>query len=254
MKKTLILSALAAATFLSSCKKDEDKAVVPSILTVVASDSSVSSDHTEVKTYSYNANKKVVKVLIKYITSSYTSESYDTIYYNSDGKVSKVENRGVYSGEVFINRTQELTYTGGNLSMMIDSYSNWRKSASSSNSDTTKYSYVNGKLFKVDMGEGEVIDSITFVSNNIASAVYQGMKIIVTSDLTAPNPYVNTMYSPQDFLSFANANNVLKAYAELKPEVPLENNSYTYSNGKVLTKTENSEEGNKTIHFKYKDL
>lgn len=269
MKKILASAAILALIFTSCSKKNETVTTTTPTTSakvfLIAKDSSYSTDpsQTRVQLFEFNASKKLVKVKKKFGTSG-TFNFYDSIYYNADGKISKVV--GWEIGKVNENNILTYIYAGNNLTKVNSKGTNSDASTYEAN---TNYTYTAaGKIFSIknekvtgtvqNAGDIPDLDSISFTGDNLTGGkiFLQGFSVgvIITYDLTAVNPYYGLNLA-NDFISMFSKNNALKAYAVIDPSSPLVNNTYTYENTRVKTMVSTDKGGGvRTTVFSYQEL
>ena len=246
MKTKLILSAALIGALFSSCKKNDatptttttTTTTTPTVTYLISKDSATStnpSQSTEVRRFTYNSSKNLVKVEHKPLPGSvYTN--FDTLIYNTNGQLTTVKNYAV--GSTTANQTSTVSYNGsGQLTTVAQlSIQNSTPYASS-----TAYTYTSGKItgvISVDTsanGSNDTITNIVYNGDNIASLIYDGQSVTATVSTTAANPYYGLNFDPTDFINVINKNNMLMAYFTSNPTSILQNTTYTYADGRVAT-------------------
>lgn len=267
MKSKLILSSLVIGALFSSCKKEETTpdpgtgGGTPTTTYLISTDSTTDGNvsNTQVRAFTFNSSKKVVKVKYKYGTST-TFDSYDTVSYNTSGQVSKVEQFNI--GNSIASETNTYNYTTGQLTSVNESGTN----SNGAYVRTRTFSYTSGKITAQTVvyttgsgtGEPENITSIGYTGNNMTSAsidiggtIYP---VTVTYDLTAGNPYYGLNYDASDFINMFSQNNILKAYVTAIPTQIFADFSYTYTNGRVATYTDVAQTTPRTTYVSYQAL
>jgi len=266
MNKKTLLTALVIGALFASCSKDESTPTPaagggggggtppPTTTYLISQDSTYNNTNiydTKVRKFEYNSNKKLVKVMYKWGTST-TFNEYDTIYYNTNGQVSKVERYLV--GIPTATTVNTYTYLLNNLIAVLEVGIN----NNGPYTRTRSFTYSGGKAISQNVdytvgsnsnGGPENIKSITYSGNNVSSANiymdmgagFQWIPITLTSSTTAPNPYYGLNYDSEDFINLFNQNNILKAYITASPTDIFVDNTYTYSNGRVATIDDASE-------------
>jgi hypothetical protein len=248
--KILLLFTIVTALF-ASCNKADVTVTTPGApdsVTVLIKDSTydgVNSGNTKVRLFIYDTTtNKLVRVDYKYGGSPVVN-SYDSIYYNGGGFAVKVLSYNV--GNATPTDTTVFHYTGSNL---LDSTNARGIQNSSLYSVTNKFHYIAGSkpdsehtityIAPVGGGGGgpQDIGHIVFAGNNLSTALAYmsgvGIPIVVTNDLTAPNPYYGlALKGGDDILVLFNTNNIDSVSA---PSIPstFYKRSYTYSGGRVI--------------------
>jgi hypothetical protein len=240
MKTKFIFLVVIAATLFASCKKSGSS--TPTLTYLISQDSAtdgVNMNNNLIRHFAYNSSKKLVKVSYEYGTSGNFNQ-YDTVYYNGNGTVSKVER---YNGSLYA--TNLYNYTSGLLTSVNESGTN----DSGAYVRNRAYTYSGNKLasqslvYSVgvsDQNGPENIDSIVYSGNNFSTAYLQDMStgVTLTFDVTAPNPYYGLNFDSNDFLDMFNPNNITEAYATATPSTIFLHDTYTYSSGRVATITD----------------
>jgi hypothetical protein len=244
---SILIAFLSLSAIIISCKKKkEPEPIVPTCTYLLTRDSieySGSSSGTEIRTYSYNANKKIVKITYTYPPSTAIS-SYDTIAYQVNGEIASVKNFTPLNPTP--NSIFTYTYTSGKITTVDESGSN----ANGPYVRTRTLTYTSGLVSSQTVvytsgskisGVPETISSITFTGGNISAFTSSdlGGAVTIVNDLTAPNPFYGLNNDPTDITKLFDANNVTSAYpTAFGPSFPLLTATYTYSNGRVATQTQ----------------
>jgi YD repeat-containing protein len=267
MKKNLLLSAVLMATFFTSCgPKDETTptptasgTTTPTPTYLIYKDSAIttqtgSSPSTEVRKFSYNSSKKLVKVEHKNLPSASYTE-FDTLIYNGSGQLITVKNYSV--GNTVAHQTSTVSYNGsGQLTSIVQVDMN--------TSITFSYTYTSGKITGIIAGDpstnGVTISNIVYNGDNVVSLIFNGDPTTATFETTAANPYYGLNFDPFDFVNMLNKNNMLMAYSTADPTSIIQNTKYTYLDGRVATSVDVSvddsvspaETTTTTTHITYK--
>jgi hypothetical protein len=186
----------------------------------------------QVRKFEYNSSKQLVRVSYK----SGTSINYDyrdTIYYNTSGQVSKVEN--YLTGNSVAQSTDVFNYVAGVLTSVTESSSNYLR--------TRTFTYASGKLSAQTVtytsgnntGGIENINSIIFTGNNITSLDLVGYGPTTLTWETTTNPYYGLNFESSDFINMFCANNIKSAFLTASPTTIFVDNTYTYASGRVAT-------------------
>jgi hypothetical protein len=268
MKTNLILSALLVGTFFSACKKTEtkvDEPVVtptptPAVVYGISKDSTYdgTANNTQVRLFTYNSGKKLVRVQYKQGTST-TYGNKDTLIYNGSGQLSKVESTSK-NGTVTVTSTNTYNYTSDLLTSVNENGSNSNGAFIRTRTFTYSGGKLSGQAVTYSSGSGgsggpENITSIVFSGNNMSSADLTGNgNITFTSETTAPNPYYGLNLRSDDFINNFNQNNITKGYLTATPTMILLNNTYTYADGRVATITDISKTPNRITVISHKIL
>ncbi len=240
MKKNLLLTAALIGAFFTSCDtKDETTptptaggtTTTPTVSYLIYKDSTTitgSSPSTEVRKFSYNSSKKLVKVEHRELPSASYSV-FDTLIYNGSGQLITVKNYSVSNATA--NQTSTYTYNGsGQLTKVVQVVMN--------TSTTFSYTYTSGKITGMiasNSTNGLTISNIVYNGDNIASFIFDGDPTTATTETTAANPYYGLNFDPTDFINMINKNNMLMAYSTADPTIFIQNTKYTYANGRVAT-------------------
>jgi hypothetical protein len=241
MKKNLFLSTVLMAALFTSCDPKEENNPTPAAsatttptstpIYMIYKDSAIttqtgSSSSTEVRKFSYNSSKKLVKVEHRYLpNSSYTK--FDTLIYNGSGQLITVKNYAV--GNTAAYETSTITYNGsGQLTGIVQS------------GMSLTFSYTSGKITGIIInsstsGSSLTISNIVYNGDNIASLIFDGDPTTATTETTAANPYYGLNFDPTDFVNMINKNNMLMAYSTADPTIIIQNTTYTYADGRVAT-------------------
>ena len=262
MKKIFPVFIVIMITILASCKKDKkssDSGDTSSPKTVISKDSSddgTNTNNRQVRLFTYNSSKKLIKVSYKNGTST-TYTDYDSITYSGE-YISSVKSYTVGNPTPYATTTY--TFTSENLTSTHEIGSN---SNGAFVRDRT-FTYTSGVLSAITVvytsgsndGSPENISSIVFTSGNISSAYLSDIPAAatLTADLTAPNPYYGLDFKTDDPLNIFNKNNVLKAYPTGFPSNPLLDYSYTYANNRVATITDNTKSPVLVTYITYKNI
>lgn len=254
--KPMVYSVLALMLAVTACQKDDE---TTSSTYVISKDSTYNgnANQTMVRLYEYNSSKKLIRVQYKIGTSS-TYEAHDTIYYDGNGRVSKVE--------TYVNGTIEAwtvavySYTSGLLSSVYEVGRN----DNGAYSLTRTFTYSGGKLSTLSTayaigsspnGPPDNFTEVTFTGNNITSVNQTGQGVITaTYDVTASNPYYGLNYKTDYFINLFSQNNILKAYLVSNPTKVFVDNAYTYIDGRVSTVTDSAQDPAVTTKITYKPL
>lgn len=255
MKKSLFISAALIGALFTSCKKEDEETpattntpTTPTTTYLISMDSTTSSDvsqSTRVRKFSYNSNKKLIKVEYKYLPSS-TYTNYDTLVYNSTGQLVTINNYSV-GNTTTPNKTYGLNYNGSaQISTVDESGLDYSTSPATTYAKVHTYSYTSGKItgmtsvytLGANGNSNDTITNITYTGNNISTLIYNNNAITATVDLTAPNPYYGLGLDPTEFIDMANKNNILQAYLTADPTMILVNQTHTYANGRLATSTD----------------
>ena len=249
MNKKLFLSVVLMGALFTSCKKEDEAApttttTTPTLTYLIYMDSITSTDlnhTTEVRKFTYNSSKRLIKVEHKYLPST-TYSDYDTLIYTSGGQL--VSNANYSIGNVTPNKTYGLNYNG---SAQISTIS--EGGFDDSNSPATPYAkthtlaYTAGKLSSMTSvytlgangNSNDTITNIVYNGDNVASVIFNNKAITTTTSTTAPNPYYGLGLDPSDFVNLVNKNNMIKAYFTSDPTLILQDDTYIYANGRVAT-------------------
>ena len=262
MKKLIPAFIVIMITSFASCKKDK-KAVEPvdSPKTVISKDSTddgTNTNNRQVRLFTYNSSKKLVKVSYKSGTST-TYDNYDTIYY-TNGKMSQIMSYNVGNSTAYA-----MNYLSYNSSDQLEAAHESGTNSHGGFDRNRIFTYTNGVLSSVSVtyysgssdGSPENISSIVFTSGNISSAVLVDLSntaATLTTDLTAPNPYYDLYFKTDNPLNIFNDNNVLKVYPTISPSSPILDYSYTYANGRVATITDNTKSPVLVTYITYKTI
>lgn len=251
MKRNLFVSAALISALLTSCKKEDEAAPTTTTTTAASTykvymDSTTSTDvsqSTRVRKFTYNSSKKLIKVEYKYLPNT-TYTSFDTLMYNANGTLACSYNYSV--GNSTANSSNVLYYnSSGQLTSIDETGTDYSTTPSVAFAKTHTFTYTSGKISMMTSdytagANGNSNDTLTnfvYVGNNISTLVYNGMSVTATVSTTAPNPYYGLGTDPTDFINIVNKNNILQAYLTSDPTQIFENNTYTYANGRVATKT-----------------
>ena len=244
MKKSLLLSFTLLAAFFTfsifSCKK---KSTGTSCTTLIVKDSSVSNSTTTVRTFKYNTDKKLVKVTYSYKNGNNTSTEFDTIMYSTPTQISMVKRYRYTGGIPTVFETNTYTYTGG----VITNVNEVGINTNGAYNRNRVFTYTNNVISDMTVtynsgsnsGEPLHIRNIVVRNGNLASGflVDESADITIETSLTAPNPYYGLFFESRNFLDFFCQNNVTAIYPTSMPNNKIEDNSYTYSSGRVATIT-----------------
>lgn len=253
MKKSLFISAALIGALVTSCKKEEDPAptttgggtTTPALTYLIYMDSTTSTDvsqNTEVRRFTYNSSKKLIKVEYKYLPST-TYSNFDTLVYNSTGQLVSNENYTI-GGSSSPNRSYGLNYNGSaQISTINEGGEDYSTSPSVTYAKVHTLSYTAGKLsgmtsvytLGANGNSNDTITNIVYSGDNVASVIYNNMAITATTSTTAPNPYYGLGLDPSDFIHLVNKNNMLQAYLTADPTLIMQDATYTYANGRVAT-------------------
>lgn len=251
MNKKLFLSAALIGALFTSCKKEDDEApattttTTPTLTYLISMDSTTSSDvsrNTEVRKFTYNSSKRLIKVEYKYLPNT-TYSDFDTLIYNSSGQLVSNENYSI-GGSSSPNRSYGLNYNGSaQISTINEGGEDYSTSPSVTYAKVHTLSYTAGKLTSMrseytlgaNGNSNDTITNIVYTGDNIASVIFNNMPITATTSTTAPNPYYGLGVDPSDFVTLANKNNMLQAYLTSDPTLLVQDATYTYANGRVAT-------------------
>jgi hypothetical protein len=241
----VLIAFLSLSAIIVSCKKkkEDPQPTGPTCSTLLTSDTIVYSGSftgTDIKKYTYNSSKKLVKIEYIYLPNTAVN-NYDTIVYVG-GNISTVQNFN--TGNPTPNSTNTYTYTSGQLTSVHEVGDNGAPF-----DRTRTFTYTSGVLSSMVVtytsgasnGEPDNLTNITFTSGNITSAdlgVSMGGPATIVYDVTGPNPYLGMNNDSEDIIKMFSANNATSAYSNIAPGSPFFTNSYTYSNGRVRTITE----------------
>jgi hypothetical protein len=258
MKRTtlLLILTLTSIVFVSSCKKvhHDPRPQTPSCTEtdIIAQEDKVitggSNPLTYKKVYKYNSSNKIVKIEYTYAPNTFYTY-FDTIIYNG-GNVSFVN---TYSTADPANptRTNQHFYTGSRQDSINDIGTN----GNGPYNKMVKFTYVSGVLsaqtVRYDLGTSPAgntdISSITYTNGNVSSDVVAAGAVTLTTETTAPNPFLGLNIS-NDILILYNSNNVTSGYLTASPSTILFSTSYTYKNGKVKTITSGDGNGGTLVN------
>ena len=254
--KQLVYFASALLLIVTACQKDDEST---SSTYVISKDSTYNGNtsQTMVRLYEYNSSNRLVRVQYKIGTSS-TYEAHDTIYYNGDSRVSKVET--YVNGKDAAWVVAVYSYSSGVLSSVYEVGTN----DNGPYSLTRTYTYTGDKLSALSTaytigsnpnGPPDNFTDVIFTGSNITSVNLTGQGVITASyDLTATNPYYGLNYKTDYFINLFSKNNILKAYLISDPAKVFVDNAYTYIDGRVATVTDSAQEPAVTIKITYKAL
>lgn len=251
MKKNLFISAALISALFTSCKKEDEAApttttnTTPTLTYLISLDSTTSTDinqSTKVRKFTYNSSKKLIKVEYKYMPNS-TYTNFDTLIYNVNGTLACVYNYSV--GNNTANSTYVLYYNGsGQLTTVDETGTDYSTTPNVAFAKTHMFTYTSGKITSMlseytsgaNGNTNDTITNIVYNGDNMASLVYNNNPVTATTSTTALNPYFGLGFDPTDFVNHINKNNMLQAYLTSDPTQIVEDNSYTYADGRVATK------------------
>ena len=264
MKKSLFLSAAIIASFVSSCKKKDEAApetpatVTPTLTYMIYMDSTTSTDvnqNTEVRRFTYNSSKRLIKVEHKYSPST-TYTNYDTLIYNSSGQLISNTNYSIGGGPT--NKCYTITYNGsGQMTTIDESGLDYSTNPATAYVKVHMFTYTAGKISGMTStfssgangNKNDTITNIVYAGDNLASVIYDNMPITATISTAAPNPYYGLGMDPTDFVNVINKNNMLQAYLTSDATILLQDATYTYANGRVATITNKNWDNNTVPNF-----
>jgi hypothetical protein len=207
---------------------------------------------TQKKVYKYNANKKLVKIEYTYSPNTLYS-SYDTITYNGSNEIVTVKSYNVGNGTAFTTKTY--TYTSGRITKVNEVGTNGNGAFNSDRNFTYTSGVLSAQTVVYNSGSAsgggpENISSIVFTAGNPTSAdlgLSFGGAATITYETTAPNPYYG-LNNDDDIILMFPKNNATSAYSNAAPGSPFFTTSYTYSNGRVATITDDDGNGGTRVN------
>jgi len=251
MKIYIFYTAIIIAALIASCKKDNTTKTTTNnnnnnnstTNTVLAKDSIYNGtpSNTQVRLYEYDNSKRLVK--IKYYSGTpSTYNSFDSIFFDVNGNVSKVIN-----------------FTAGVTPMPTDtaiySYSSGALLSIVSSTDSIYLFYASGKVsqyYHYYQGgtHRDTIASIVYTNNNASSVVVDRTPETINTDLTAADPYFGVHFLIPNLSDLINPNNITTVYPTATPGTKVIDQTYTYSNGKVSRIVDNKNILTKDITYK----
>ena len=233
----LVVSALVIAFSLGGCKKDKTtENTTPSKVYLLSKDSTASTGSNYVKKYYYNSSKKLVKINYYYLG---TLSQFDTLIYNTDGTVQKVNSYNVYLPTIPYE-TKTYTFTSGNITTVVETGTNNNGSYSRTRTFTYSASYPQTMtvVYSSGAGEGnpENFTDMVYTNGNITSAHLTGYgPVVATTDLTAANPYLGMNVETDQIDVLFNKNNMTQARLDTLTNEVFFTRTFTYANGRLAT-------------------
>ncbi|MCB0380315.1 MAG: hypothetical protein KDD24_03600 [Flavobacteriales bacterium] len=267
--KKLMFPALIIGLIFASCSKDNSTPTpttsgggggggTPSGTFLIYKDSvynSSNANDTRVRTFEYNSSKKVEKIYYRWGTIS-TNTHYDTVYYNTNNKVSKVEQYII--GNPTVQESKTYTYNGSNqLISVVEVGTNDNGPYTRTRTFTYLNNKVNSQILVYSSGSSnsnggpDDLSNIVFTGNNITSLDLTGYGNATATYDTYANPYYGHNVETDDFTLMFCQNNLMSAYLTASPTTVFVNRAFTYSNGRLATIFDSSE--NRTTYITYQE-